>query len=448
MRGATKCPPDHSLTNRPTTDVVGRILTPAHPATVKVGTASVPVDPTGGFRASGYALVEGDNTITATATAANGIQTTASTHVTADFTPPALSILESGQPVADGARFAAQAVITLQASDARSAPVTTTLTADGTSVATLPLTLATAGGHSLIATARDLAGNQARFLRSVERLRRPGPHRRPGRPLRRRHRRKGQRDCRRRGRRLLRRVGRVAERRSEQRHHCLHRREWSADRYARHDRSPARHRRSVNHDRRSRRGVCRGDGVHRRQRHGRTGRRQRRRQRRRRDDHRQRHHGGASVQRAGRPARGRTQCPDRPRPQRRRAHRHRVAPRRLRQGRPHHQYQLASVGHDHGSRDDHDQRHLHEPRSGHADAHQRRQRQSVGAGPGHPLQRHDRQFRGRQRSARRRRPDHPRFRRRPPEPRRECHGAGHARHGNAEHHHRPAGRPRLLPGRQ
>src|SRR5207244_13067853 len=131
--------------------------------------ASVPVDPTGEFRVSGYALMEGENTVTATATASNGVQTSASTRVTADFTPPSLTILESGQPLIDGARFAAQAVITLRFADAGGGggAVTTTLTIDGTKTTATPFTIATAGGHSVIAVARDLAGNETRAERPL-----------------------------------------------------------------------------------------------------------------------------------------------------------------------------------------------------------------------------------------------------------------------------------------
>ncbi|MGZ7078550.1 MAG: Ig-like domain-containing protein, partial [Thermoanaerobaculia bacterium] len=159
-------PPDHSLTNRPATDVIGRLLTPGRTTTVTIGTTSTPVDPTGGFRINGFALIEGENTITATSTAANGVQTSASTHVTADLTPPTLAILESGQPLTDGARFATQALISLQAADTAGA-VTTDLTIDGSKTTTVPFTITSTGGHSLVAVARDLAGNETRSERTL-----------------------------------------------------------------------------------------------------------------------------------------------------------------------------------------------------------------------------------------------------------------------------------------
>ena len=159
-------PPDQSKTNRAVTDIIGRVLTPGRTTGVVVGTAAVQVDPTGGFRVSGYPLVEGLNTITATATASNGFQTSASVRVTADFTPPALTINESGQPLTDGARFAERAVISLQTSDA-GGTVVTELLVDGTAVSTTPFTITSAGGHSLAAVARDLAGNETRVERTL-----------------------------------------------------------------------------------------------------------------------------------------------------------------------------------------------------------------------------------------------------------------------------------------
>jgi hypothetical protein len=147
-------PPDRSLTNRPTTDVVGRLLTPNRGTVVTLGGQTVETDPTGAFRVNAYALTEGENAITATATATTGVQTFATTHVTADFTPPSLTILESDQPLVDGARFATQAVISLQAADA-GGDVLSELSIDGTRIAPPPSTVTAAGGHSVIATARS-----------------------------------------------------------------------------------------------------------------------------------------------------------------------------------------------------------------------------------------------------------------------------------------------------
>ncbi|HEX2836340.1 MAG TPA: Ig-like domain-containing protein [Thermoanaerobaculia bacterium] len=159
-------PPDHSLTNRPSTDVLGRLLTVGRGTTVKVGTRNVDVDPTGAFRVAGYALTEGENSITATATATNGLITAATTHVTADFTPPSLVLFESNAPLADGARFATQAIIDASASDGGGS-VTTEVTIDGTLQTALPSTVTAVGGHSIVAVAHDRAGNQARSERML-----------------------------------------------------------------------------------------------------------------------------------------------------------------------------------------------------------------------------------------------------------------------------------------
>jgi RHS repeat-associated protein len=160
-------PPDRSLTNRPATDVVGRLLTPGRNASVKVGTTTAAVDATGGFRVSGHVLSEGENSITVVATAPNGVQTSATTHVTADFTPPSLTILESSQPLTDGAHFATQAVLSIRAAENAAGTVTTELTVDGTAAAALPVTISTLGGHSVVAIARDQAGNETRSERTL-----------------------------------------------------------------------------------------------------------------------------------------------------------------------------------------------------------------------------------------------------------------------------------------
>jgi len=158
-------PPDRSLTNRPTTEVLGRVLSPNPDGVVTIGTSTTPVDSLGAFRRSGYPLVEGDNTITASTKTGSPAINSASVVVTADFTPPALTILESDQPLNDGARFAQQAVLSLQASDNRGS-VTVELTVDGAKAATLPHTVTATGGHVAVAVARDQAGNETRVERT------------------------------------------------------------------------------------------------------------------------------------------------------------------------------------------------------------------------------------------------------------------------------------------
>ncbi len=158
-------PPDRAVTNRPTTEVLGRILSPNPDRVVTIGSQTTPVDPLGAFRLSGYPLVEGDNTITASTKTNNGAVNSASVVVTADFTPPALTILESAQPLNDGARFASQAVLSLQTSDNRGTP-TVELTVDGVKAASMPASVAANGGHVAVAVARDAAGNETRVERT------------------------------------------------------------------------------------------------------------------------------------------------------------------------------------------------------------------------------------------------------------------------------------------
>jgi len=152
-------PVDRSSTNRKTTVVSGRILTPANATSLKIGAVSVPFDPTGAFTIPDFALVEGLNTITATLTSANGKTTSATTTITCDLTPPALRILAGGQTLDDDARFATSVTLTLDASDGA-----TELRVDG-SLVTTPNTVSATGAHTAIATATDAAGNQTRVRR-------------------------------------------------------------------------------------------------------------------------------------------------------------------------------------------------------------------------------------------------------------------------------------------
>jgi len=156
-------PYDRALTNRPATEVLGRVLSPSPDGVVTIGKSTIVTDALGAFRFSGYPLVEGDNTITASTKTNDGATSSASVVVTADFTPPALAILESAQPLSDGARFAAEAVLSLQTSEAN---VAAELTLDGVKIATLPHAVTTNGGHVAVAVARDLAGNETRVERT------------------------------------------------------------------------------------------------------------------------------------------------------------------------------------------------------------------------------------------------------------------------------------------
>ncbi len=159
-------PPDLYVTNRPLLDVTGRVLRPGSSVSVSVPPASAvtaAVDAAGGFRLSGAQLTEGEWTILATATE-GGKTVEASARVIADFTPPRVQILESGQPLTDGAGFATQAVLSGEASDKGQA-VDSVLVVDGNAVAS-PVTIDATGGHSVVLTARDAAGNESRLERT------------------------------------------------------------------------------------------------------------------------------------------------------------------------------------------------------------------------------------------------------------------------------------------
>jgi len=157
-------PVDRSSTNRRTTVVSGRILTPANATSLKIGTLTIPFDPTGAFTVPDFPLVEGANSITATLTSANGKTTSATTTITCDLTPPVLRILANAQTLDDDARFASSVTLTFDATDGGNAAPASELRVDGTVVAT-PLEVSAAGAHTAIATAIDAAGNQTRVRR-------------------------------------------------------------------------------------------------------------------------------------------------------------------------------------------------------------------------------------------------------------------------------------------
>ena len=157
-------PADGSLTNRPRIDVAGRVLSPTEDGHITIGSARTTVDSIGNFRFNGYQLAEGDNTISVLAKGTSGQATTAQVHVTADFTPPALTVLASGQTLADNAQFPQTITITLHATDNRTIE-STTLSLDG-SARTAPVDVSAQGGHVLTAIARDTAGNETRVDRT------------------------------------------------------------------------------------------------------------------------------------------------------------------------------------------------------------------------------------------------------------------------------------------
>ena len=74
-------------------------------------------------------------------------------------------MLESGQPLSDGARLPDKAVITTDATD-NGQTIAAQLSIDGVT-ATQPATITAGGGHTIVAIARDLAGNETRVERTL-----------------------------------------------------------------------------------------------------------------------------------------------------------------------------------------------------------------------------------------------------------------------------------------
>ena len=157
-------PVDKMLTNRPTTVVAGQVLSPAAAQSVTVNGTPVAFDPAGAFRRLDLPLQEGENRITATLTPKSGAPTSITVTVTADFTPPQLTVLGNGNALVDGARFTTSPSLTLSASDDHPNGLTTRLTVDGENMPEGGTAL-TDGGHALTAFARDAFGNETRVDR-------------------------------------------------------------------------------------------------------------------------------------------------------------------------------------------------------------------------------------------------------------------------------------------
>jgi len=155
-------PTDNMLTNRRTTTVAGQVLTPGV-SSVTVNGIQIPVDAAGAFRKTDFALTEGANVITATVNKGEASGTVTVT-VNADFTPPAVTVRESGKLLEEEERFATQAVLTVEASDGGQ-PLAPQILLDA-SPATAPMTVTATGGHTIIVTAQDAAGNEKRVERT------------------------------------------------------------------------------------------------------------------------------------------------------------------------------------------------------------------------------------------------------------------------------------------
>ncbi len=152
---AITAPEGGAVTADATIEVVGTIDDPA--ATVSVNGVEAAVAD-GGFTAT-VPLAEGDNAIVATATDANGNQSSARVDVIRDGTPPTVAITSP----ADGAVIAALEVEIRGTVDDRAATVSVNgvpapVLANGTWAATVPLA---DGDNPITATAADALGNEA-----------------------------------------------------------------------------------------------------------------------------------------------------------------------------------------------------------------------------------------------------------------------------------------------
>jgi RHS repeat-associated protein len=157
-------PADHIVTNRIVTPVIGQVLTPQLAGNVTINGNPIATDSAGVFRKQDLALIEGDNAITAVVTSKGGTTNSVTVHVLADFTPPLLRVLANGSELSPGARFPTAPTILLDAHDSAGSTAIS-LVVDGVEV-NAPFTPASNGGHSLLAIARDLAGNETRLDRT------------------------------------------------------------------------------------------------------------------------------------------------------------------------------------------------------------------------------------------------------------------------------------------
>jgi RHS repeat-associated protein len=167
-------PPDTFPTNRRTTLVTGRVLTPADLQTLTIegktdaahttGVLPVTADAGGAFTVPDLPLFEGVDTITVTSTSKSNAVSTAVVHVNADLTPPSVRILNGANELQDGGRYPSAVTLTVAATDNLSTP-TTTLQVDGIAV-TPPAVVSANGGHTAVAVAADAAHNEARVVRT------------------------------------------------------------------------------------------------------------------------------------------------------------------------------------------------------------------------------------------------------------------------------------------
>ncbi len=166
-------PPNGFRTNRKKIDVVGAVVGgPSMTAngTVVVAGATLPLDALGTFRAKDVALIDGANTLVASAVDSQGRTGNAQVVVTTDTLAPLIAIMAEGQPLVDGASFARAFTVHVEITDNTlplPIPVIRLNGLDrGATAAATDLPIAQNGGYILSVVARDAAGNESRAERS------------------------------------------------------------------------------------------------------------------------------------------------------------------------------------------------------------------------------------------------------------------------------------------
>ena len=167
-------PPDGTVTNRDRIDVAGVVVAGAAASadgTVSVQGTAVALAPDGSFRAADVPLVTGVNTLRAEVVDAQGRVGAGEATVIADFTPPTISFLADGQPLADGAAFGQPVTLAIDVADDAGPPpapfvrLNGALAPDAASPRT-EIAVGEEGGYVVAVVAADLAGNEVRAERS------------------------------------------------------------------------------------------------------------------------------------------------------------------------------------------------------------------------------------------------------------------------------------------
>ncbi|MCP4567899.1 MAG: hypothetical protein GY841_10005, partial [FCB group bacterium] len=169
-------PADRARTNRERIDVAGVVIggpSATADGTVTVAEQIVNLATDGTFRALDVPLAEGDTLITVTVTATDPQSRTGQATVTivSDQTPPTISLLAAGQPLAEGAVLTEVLTITVEVSDPGSdtMPAPQVRLNGSLQQATglvVGVPISDGGGYLLAVVAEDTAGNQTRIERS------------------------------------------------------------------------------------------------------------------------------------------------------------------------------------------------------------------------------------------------------------------------------------------